>query len=131
MTSTLSPYDTGDIRLGDRTRDLTYLLRPPVRRPEAEATRTGEWPLYEPQTFAVVDGAAELARLSAGETLVLPVGVTPAEQPPAEQTRPPRYRGRRRMVEPLDPRWAWVSIGFGGMAVLEAVVLLVALAVTR
>lgn len=91
MTSTLSPHNTGDIRLGDGTRDLTYLIQRPVRRPDA----TGEQPIYQPATIGIMPGAAGLAdvdteilvravepsRIISDELLTLPVDATPAPPP--------------------------------------------------
>jgi hypothetical protein len=146
MTSTLSPNDTGDIRLGEGTRDLTYLTqRPALRRPEA----SGEFPFYRPGGVVTVDGqqipiaetstlvgVAELARLAAGETLVLPLGAPPSVPRHAAPTvyrpdpdrRPDKYRGRRRKA---GPWWGWLLVGAGSTLVLQSAALLAALAVVR
>lgn len=57
MTTTLSPHDTGDIPVGDHTRNLAPFLigRPALRRPPT----TGEFPQYVPATIGDVDQPAE------------------------------------------------------------------------
>lgn len=128
MTHTLSPEDTGDIELGTRDlSELAYLIRrpSPYRRPDA----TGEQPIYQPKTIAIVGeiptrlvGAEELARLSAGETLILPTDATPApprHAVPTVYTRPEdgspprRYRGTRRAARRQWPLWALATALFG------------------
>jgi hypothetical protein len=82
---------------GEHTRRLPVYARklPPLhalRRPDA----TGEHPLYQPQTIAIVG---------------FPVAATYSA--PVVRERPAGYRGvRRRAVEPR-PVWAVLVIGFG------------------
>lgn len=126
MTSTIDRRDAaGNV-------DLTYHLHPPVlRRPDA----TGEHPVYRPG--GLVDrpaGLAELARLSANETLVLPVDAVPAPPrvaapsvyPAQHAARPDGYRGRRR--RPV-PGWAMLLIGAGVILIAEATSALTLIAV--
>jgi hypothetical protein len=129
MTSTIDRRDDAG------TVDLTYFTQPPaLRRPDA----TGEHPVYRPG--GLVDrpaGLAELARLSAGETLVLPVEAVPYPAPPviaavyparhaALPERPDGYRGRRR--RPV-PGWAMLLIGAGVILIAEATSALTMIAV--
>jgi hypothetical protein len=94
MTQTIEP--------GQGTRNLTYRIGPPAfRRPDA----TGELPmLFHPGGPA---GAAELARLAIGETLILPTGAQPAPARPAVATvygeRPEGYQSRHRRPAPSWP----------------------------
>jgi len=122
MTSTISPRDVDDVGVG--TQDLTtYATRPPVlRRPDA----TGELPIYRPA------GVEELARLSAGETLILPTDAPahtprhavpavypqPEEDAPQPDGRPDGYQSRHRAA---DPPWAWALVGAGALAFGEVV----------
>ncbi len=113
MTSTISPHDTGEIAVDestdvaslshhdtDRTRNLTgYLSEGRLRRPDS----TGEFPIYQPETFAIVD--AEPAPDPA------PAAVEPA------QPEPVRYRGEHRRE---DPPWLWALVGAGTVLVGEA-----------
>jgi hypothetical protein len=134
MTSTVSR------EVGEGTQNLTYVLNPPaLRRPDA----SGEFPIIQPggpvgpnadHTFRLADdetlirpvGVEELARLSANETLVLPVDAVPhtprhaapTVYPQPEEERPWRYRGKRREA---DPPWAWALIGAGALAVGECI----------
>lgn len=115
MDTTTSP----DIGAG--TQNLTYLIQPPaLRRPDV----SGEFPVYNPNTIGIVD---ELHRLSAGETLILPVGATPALARHAaptvyrpaqqEEERPEGYQARHRAA---NPPWAWVLIGAGAVLAAQA-----------
>lgn len=148
MTTSLSPHNTGDIRLGEGTRDLTYLTqRPALRRADA----SGEFPFYQPSGTVTIDGqsipiadtgalvgVAELARLAAGETLVLPLDAPPSVprhaaptvyQPAISEVRKPFMgRGSRRKA---DPPWTWALIGAGMLLLGEALAAaVIALAVT-
>lgn len=96
MTVTTSPNDTGEIAVGEKTRDLSL--------------------------HAV--GIPELNRLAAGETVVLgqpPVTALPPADQPASPV-PPRYRGGHRKG---DPAWTWALIGAGSVLAVEAVIALV------
>jgi len=138
MTSTLSPSDTGDIRLGEGTRDLTCLTqRPALRRADA----SGEFPFYQPQTIGDVD---VMARAALEATLVHAFPLPPldslpeavrrpaaslhrAEVPPPRR-RPLFYRGLRRMVEPprtASPRWTRDAVLHGSGMIHAAVWLLI------
>lgn len=107
--------------IGNGTRNLTYTINPPaLRRSDA----SGEFPVYNPATIGIVD---ELHRLSAGETLVLPVGATPAlarhaaptvYRPTQQEDRPEGYQARHRAA---NPPWAWVLIGAGTVLAAQAV----------
>jgi hypothetical protein len=121
MTSTISNTDT-------TTRDVsTYRTHPPVlRRPDA----TGELPLYRPV------GVAELARLSAGETLVLPVDAVPSVprhaaptvyQPAQPEVVKPLFgRGRHRVM----PVWPLLLAVAAGVLMIAAQAGLLVVAVT-
>lgn len=150
---TTDDADSGEIpAVGEGTRDLTALAdlirRPsPFRRPDA----TGEQPIYKPGGTVTIGGQqirlaetetlvgiAELARLAAGETLVLPLDAppsvprdaVPAVYPPAPaepEERPDDYRARHRAAVVLPP-WMVAVLGFaagalGGVTVLTAAVI--------
>jgi hypothetical protein len=96
MTTTISPHDTGDV--GARTQNIAPFIEglpPALRRPDA----TGEHPILAPV------GVDELNRLSAGETLVLDAGVTPAEQPvPSVPREPVPTVYERRLLKAAPPK---------------------------
>jgi len=117
MTDTLSPTDTGDIGAA---------AKPFI-------------PFIEGLPLEPV-GIAKLAELSAGDTMVLEVGVTPAEQPTAlvprsaaptiyqpEPARAGRYRGRHRRARSAR---SWAVLGAGALLLAEAAGFLAALAVS-
>jgi hypothetical protein len=138
MTSTLSPSDTGDIAVGERTKNLSaiahLIARPaPFRRPDA----TGEIPVYNPKTIAVVDAVTEVMPVPAPPfpTVADEAGWCAAENagpfaevvPQPFEVAPPRYRGDHRKA---DPWWALMLIGAGLLALVEFVGLIL-LAVLR
>lgn len=132
MTTTISPHDTGDIPVGEATRNLAPFvagLPPALRRPDA----SGEFPIVEPTAPARLVGAEELARLAAGETLILPDDATlvPLRQavPTVYQRPAPMWHvGRHRKA---DPVWAWAAIRIGSFLLVAATATIVAIAVVR
>jgi len=106
-----SIVETHRLDVGEHTRRLPVYARklPPLhalRRPDA----TGEHPLYQPQTIAIV-GLQEPPIAPPPPAPRVPVAATYSA--PVVRERPAGYRGvRRRAVEPR-PVWAVLVIGFG------------------
>jgi len=124
MTSTFDPEAT-TVDVLDRTRNLApFQIQPPALR---RSDVSGEFPLYQPGTIAVVDQPrAALEATLVHEAPLLPLDSLPAEvRSPApsvyagEQARPVPYRSKHRKA--ASPWWREAR----GAGLLAAVLLLV------
>lgn len=138
MTDLLSPEDTGEIAVGEGTRDLTRYykapLRSPLPRPDVADTAEVELPAREGMVLADMP-TMRVAHFDPAVTVadVVPgLAFQPAQIMPEPETVKPvggrgRHRGKGRAPAPW---WAWALVGAGtalpfgavlGIAILWAV----------